>query len=196
MEYRLTKDDLLNTLIAWNKFLKKKVHLIACGGTALTLAGVKDSTKDIDFMVPDEKEYEYLISLLQEVGYHAVTGWGWQKEGEQYIFDLFRGKSIHTTELLESPLKKGNNTKILELSHLYVGVLNYYDLLISKLFRGDTVDITDSLALVKQKKEEIDIKIFEERYLEAAKYDVSEEKCRKTLEHFMNLLKEENIHGK
>ncbi|MGB3057319.1 MAG: hypothetical protein WBC16_04115, partial [Candidatus Omnitrophota bacterium] len=59
-----------------------------------------------------------------------------------------------------------------------------------------TVDITDSLALVKQKKEEIDIKIFEERYLEAAKYDVSEEKCRKTLEHFMNLLKEENIHGK
>ncbi|MGB3057664.1 MAG: hypothetical protein WBC16_05865, partial [Candidatus Omnitrophota bacterium] len=123
MEYRLTKDDLLNTLIAWNKFLKKKVHLIACGGTALTLAGVKDSTKDIDFMVPDEKEYEYLISLLQEVGYHAVTGWGWQKEGEQYIFDLFRGKSIHTTELLESPLKKGNNTKILELSHLYVGVL-------------------------------------------------------------------------
>jgi hypothetical protein len=196
MEYRLTKDDLLDTLNAWNKFLKKKVHLIACGGTALTLAGVKDSTKDIDFMVPDEKEYEYLISLLQEVGYHAVTGWGWQKEGEQYVFDLFRGKSIHTTELLESPLREGNNTKILELSHLYVGVLNYYDLLISKLFRGDTVDITDSLALVKQKKEEIDIKVFEERYLEAAKYDVSEEKCKKTLEYFMNLLKEENIHEK
>jgi hypothetical protein len=50
MEYRLDRDALLDVLGQWNTFLKRKVHLIACGGTALTLLGVKESTKDIDFM--------------------------------------------------------------------------------------------------------------------------------------------------
>ena len=52
MEYRLTQKDLLQTLGAWNGFLNKKVHLIACGGTALTLLGVKESTKDVDLLIP------------------------------------------------------------------------------------------------------------------------------------------------
>ena len=100
MDYRLNKEDLLATLSAWNGFLKKKVHLIACGGTALTLLGVKDSTKDIDFIVPVEAEYDYLIKVLQDLGYQQKTGSGWVRSGEAYIFDLFRGKRIHTTELL------------------------------------------------------------------------------------------------
>lgn len=32
MEYRLNKEDLLKNMTAWNGFLRKKVHLIACGG--------------------------------------------------------------------------------------------------------------------------------------------------------------------
>jgi len=74
MQYRLDEEDLLETLSAWNGFLKKKVHLIACGGTALTLAGVKDSTKDIDFMVPVESEYKYLLSIIRDLGYEQITG--------------------------------------------------------------------------------------------------------------------------
>jgi hypothetical protein len=35
MEYRLNKEDLLKNMNAWNGFLHKKVHLIACGGTAI-----------------------------------------------------------------------------------------------------------------------------------------------------------------
>ena len=53
MEYRLDKYRLLETLEQWNRFLKRKVHLIACGGTAMTLLDVKASTKDVDFMVPN-----------------------------------------------------------------------------------------------------------------------------------------------
>jgi len=37
MEYRLNKDSLLENLSGWNSFLKRKVHLVACGGTAMTL---------------------------------------------------------------------------------------------------------------------------------------------------------------
>lgn len=46
-EYRLDKDELLDNLRAWNRVLRRKVQLIACGGTAMTLLGVKASTKDV-----------------------------------------------------------------------------------------------------------------------------------------------------
>lgn len=49
MEYRLNKQKLLDVLVLWNRFLKKKVHLIACGGMAMPLLDVKPSTKDVDF---------------------------------------------------------------------------------------------------------------------------------------------------
>ena len=48
MKYRIDKQDLLDRITIWDSFLKRDVHLIACGGTALTLLGIKDSTKDVD----------------------------------------------------------------------------------------------------------------------------------------------------
>ena len=49
MRYRLDKRELLNILGQWNGFMRRRIHLIACGGTALTLMGIKPSTKDVDF---------------------------------------------------------------------------------------------------------------------------------------------------
>lgn len=90
MEYRLNKDHLLNVLEEWNRFLKRKVHLIACGGTAMTLSGVKPSTKDVDFMVPNIQEHQYLIKQLRALEYEPVTGFGWKRAGEIFQFDIFR----------------------------------------------------------------------------------------------------------
>ena len=59
MEYRLNKKTLLEKLGEWNSFLRRKISLIACGGTALTLLDVKASTKDVDFIVPEEADYRY-----------------------------------------------------------------------------------------------------------------------------------------
>jgi len=42
-------------LSIWDSYLRKKVHLIACGGTALTLMTIKESTKDIDLIIPGLK---------------------------------------------------------------------------------------------------------------------------------------------
>ena len=109
MEYRINKQTLLDELGQWNGFIKRKVHLIACGGTALTLLDIKPSTKDVDFMVPVETEYTYLIKVLRDLGYEQKTGSGWQKKGGIFIFDIFQGKRIHTTELLESPLDEGKH---------------------------------------------------------------------------------------
>ena len=110
MEYRLDKNRLLDILGEWNRFLKRKVHLIACGGTAMTLIGVKFSTKDVDFMAPKVREHDYLMKQLNALGYKQVTGSGWKRDGEEFQFDIFRGNRIHTTELLDSPLEEGRHS--------------------------------------------------------------------------------------
>jgi hypothetical protein len=178
----------------WNFFLKKRVHLIACGGTALTLAGIKESTKDVDFMVPVEKEYDYLISVLKDLGYERVTGFGWQREDDAFRYDLFRGNFIHTTELFESPIIEGRHELLKEFSRIYVGVLNDYDLIASKLFRGLSVDIEDCMMLVEAHKENLDIKHLEAHSKELASYDVSADRIIGVIDHFMELLKERNLY--
>ncbi|MHA2220396.1 MAG: hypothetical protein ACXACY_31375 [Candidatus Hodarchaeales archaeon] len=80
MDYRIDKQSLLDKISTWDGFLKRKIHLIACSGTALTLLGIKDSTKDIDFIIPIIAEREYLINILKQLGYKSVSGWGGQEE--------------------------------------------------------------------------------------------------------------------
>lgn len=195
MEYRLNKQALLDVFGQWNGFFRRKIHLIACGGTALTLMDIKPSTKDADFMVPVEPEYIYLIKILKDLGYRQITGSGWQKRGDLFIFEFFMGKRIHTTELLESPLEADNHTPFKEFSHLYIGILNPYDLIASKLFRGTSVDFEDCLMLVKTRKGSIDIKRVEQHFMELASYDIAEKRIMAHIEHFLNLLRKERLHG-
>lgn len=192
MEYRIDKQGLLDALGAWNGFLKRKVRFVACGGTALTLLDIKASTKDIDLIVPEAGEYNYLLKILKDLGYRSTSGSGWARDNG-FTFDLFRGKSVHTTELLESPMNKGNNISVKEFSYLYLGVLNYYDLLICKIFRGTSVDMDDCIMLMKAKRREIDIVRLSRRFKETASYDVSEDKVNDNLEYFMRLIKKEGL---
>ena len=182
MGYRLDKKALLEVIAQWNSFIKRKVHLVACGGTALTLLDVKASTKDVDFMVPVSTEYRYLIKILQSLGYEQVTGAGWRRKEDHFIFDLFEGKCIHTTELLESPVQDGNHRLVKEFSRIYVGILNEYDLIASKLFRGTAVDFDDCLMLVKAKRKEIDLEHLNRHYQELASYDVSEDRLQRNMD--------------
>jgi hypothetical protein len=177
MNTRIDTTTLLNTLSLWNRYLKRKIRLIACGGTALTLLNLKDSTKDVDFLIPEPKEYRYLINVLTDLGYEAATGTGWQKN-QGFIFDLFAGKTIFTTELLESPFEQGNHIPFKEFSSLYLGILNYYDLIISKLFRNTPVDIDDCFTLFKEKNKEISLDKLKSRFYKTSSYDISDEKNR------------------
>lgn len=54
------------------------------------------------------------------------------------------------------------------------------DLIISKMFRGDEVDIQDSLILFKN--EGVDLKKLEKRYRKTAKYYFGEDKVLRNLE--------------
>ena len=193
-QYRIGLDGLYERLIIWNGHLRRKVRLIACGGTALTLLGFKDSTKDIDLMVPDDREYRYLLGMLEDLGYGRIGGHSWRAD-DIFIFDIYTGNSIHTTELLESPLIPGKHTLIREFSYIYLGVLNEYDLIISKLFRGTSVDFEDCLTLFEGRRGAIDMVFLETRFRETAKYALGEEKLQKTFEIFMERAKERSEDG-
>lgn len=188
--HRIDKNALFTELSAWSAFLKRRVRLIACGGTAMTLLDIKGSTKDIDFIVPDLGEFKYLTDRLAELGYSNTTLHGWKKGGG-FIYDLFPGDRVYSTELLTSPLLPGGNIKYKEFDRIYVGILNYQDILITKLFRASAVDIEDCLGLFKSRKSEIDLEAFAERFRRTASHDVAEDKVLKHLESFIRALKRE-----
>lgn len=191
-EHRINKTGLLDLMSAWSAFLKRPVRLIACGGTALTLLDIKASTKDIDFIVPDLGEYKYLAGKLGELGYKHATQYGWKKD-EGFVFDLFPGNSVYSTSLVSSPLDQGGNRPYKEFDRIYIGILNFYDILITKLFRASSVDIEDCLGLFRQAAGKIDLKVLDERFRETAAHDVSEEKVLKNMEHFLRILKKEKL---
>ncbi len=188
MNYRINKDRLYETLAIWNSYLTRKIHIIACGGTALTLLEVKDSTKDIDLIIPRREEYNYLIKILQDIGYKQVTQYGWSS-GDFFTFDIFIGNNVYTTALLDSPLNEDKHTVIKEFSYLYLGVLNDYDLIITKLFRGTEIDFEDCLNLIEHRKSSIDLIELNSRYRETASYDTSEERVIKNFVRFIEITK-------
>ncbi len=186
MEYRQGKIQLVHTLEKWDKLISGRgvIHLIACGGTALTLLGYKESTKDVDFMVPVDEEYDRLIDFLRKAGYKQASDSGWVYPGENVIYDLYKGKRVFTTELLESPLIEGGNKMILQSKRIYLGVLNPIDWIITKMFRGNSGDVQDCMALAKH--ERIGLKKLEKRFRETASFDVSEDRVLKNLELILN----------
>lgn len=189
MDYRIGRAGLLDRLRLWNGYLRRRVRLVACGGTALTLLGFKDSTKDIDLIVPEPKEYEYLIKMLTSIGYSRTTQNAW-RTNDIFIFDIYSGSRVHTTELLESPLKRGNHTVVEELSRIQLSVLNDYDLIITKLFRGTAVDFEDCMALAKGRQGALDPDKLKERFRETASYALGEDRINKNLNIFLEQLKE------
>jgi hypothetical protein len=192
MDIRVDKTTLLSTLSTWARFLKREVRVIACGGTALTLMNIKASTKDIDLLIPEPKEYTYLVNRLIDLGYERKTGTGWQR-GQGFIFDLYIGKTIFTTELLESPLKDGNYIPFKDFSSIRLSILNYYALIITKLFRFSSVDIDDFLSLIKEKSGEIDIEKLKSRFHKTSSYDISDEKNRKNFNYFYKIVTKEKF---
>jgi len=59
------------------------MHLMALS----SFWGVFQSTKDIDLIIPEEREYVYLVKKLEDLGYENTTATGWTKN-KGFIFDL------------------------------------------------------------------------------------------------------------
>lgn len=111
-KYRITGRELIQTIDNWEHLINFKVNLIGCGGTALTLLEIKDSTKDIDFIVPVGKEYERLMKFLRSLGYKEKGGGLAHPDDPYFLYQFWVGNRVFTTDLLDSPLDSGKNIPI------------------------------------------------------------------------------------
>ena len=177
IQYRLSANSLLDTLDNWNSLMNFRVHLIACGGTALTLLKIKDSTRDIDFAVPVYKEHERLMKFLGDLGYEEKRGGLAHDDDPNFIYQIWRGNKVFTTDLLDSPLDPGNHILVKRWSHIYLAALNLTYLIITKMFRGTPVDRDDCIAAFATGQ--VNAVELLERYSEAARYDLNPEKMMK-----------------
>jgi len=188
IKYRLSDNDLLDTLDNWNSLMNFRVSLIACGGTALTLLKIKDSTKDIDFIVPMQKEYDRLMKFLRDLGYEEKGSGLAHDDDPNFIYQFWYGNKVFTTDLLDSPLDPDKHILIKQWSHIYLGALNLNDLIITKMFRGTSVDrkdCIDAFATGQVNAEEL-----LERYSEAARYDLNPRKVMKNFVYLAEDLRE------
>jgi hypothetical protein len=188
IKYRLSANDLLDTLDNWNSLMNFRVSLIACGGTAMTLLKIKDSTKDIDFTVPVEKEYERLMKFLRDLGYEEQGGGLAHDDDPNFIYQFWCGNKVFTTNLLHSPLEPGKHIMVKRWSHIYLGALNLTDLIITKMFRGTPVDRDDCIAAFASGR--VNAEQLLERYSEAARYDLNPEKVMKNFVYLAEGLRE------
>lgn len=188
-EERLTKAQLWDVLELWDEFMPGPVRLVACGGTALTIQDLKTSTRDVDFVVPDDDECRRLIGSIRRRGYEKDRGFGWKHPSSPFIFDIFAGKYVFTTELLDSPLEPGMSIPVRSFKKLTISALNDLDLVISKMFRGDQVDVEDSLTLINGRKGAFDVEKLKARYKKTADGDVNPERMMKNLEYLLKELK-------
>ena len=188
IKYRLSANDLLDTLDNWNSLMNFRVSLIACGGSALTLLKIKDSTKDIDFTVPVAKEYERLMKFLRDLGYEEQGGGLAHDDDPNFIYQFWCGNKVFTTNLLDSPLEPGKHIMVKRWSHIYLGALNLTDLIITKMFRGTPVDRDDCIAAFATGQ--VNAEQLFERYSEAARYDLNPEKVMKNFVYLAEGLRE------
>jgi len=84
---------------------------------------------------------------------------------------------------------------MMEYSHLYIGILNDYDLIVSKLIRGEPVDYDDCLMLARYRGKGLDLMRLKTHWHEMIDYEIGEDRIRPHLGSFLERLKEKGNNG-
>ncbi len=85
---------------------------------------------------------------------------------------------------------------MVELSRIYIGILNDYDLVTSKLMRGTKVDFEDCAMLVKAHIDDFDFGRLTAGFDEILLYNtVGEDRIRQNFDSFMTQMEEEGLYG-
>lgn len=150
-----------------SKYVEEPIEMYALGGTALTILGIKPSTLDIDINIHSTKQYEYISKIFKQIGFKRESSMRWLTQ-EGLVFDLFYGSNIMGTDLGGDCLKLSKYIKSFGNIKLYT--LSVYDIIISKLARGDERDFEDIKHIFD--KEDINLKYLVERYKQTMEVSV------------------------
>ena len=117
-----------NVLLEWlktiDKKLKKKIIIIAVGGTAMTLLGLKPSTKDIDFCINSEDKAHFEKFL-----------------DKKFKVDIFVDGYIFSEQLPSDYAEKSK--EIANMKNLTLKALSPVDIIITKAARLNARDEED-----------------------------------------------------
>ena len=132
----LDKSELIGFLEEVEKELNKSITLVAAGGTALTLLGVKPSTRDIDFTVPGDDYGEFQNALKNTPHGFKVDCW---KDG-----------MVFSQMLPDDYLAKSSDIR--KLKRIRLKALSPADIVVTKIGRLDKRDKQDIQACIDRFK--------------------------------------------
>ena len=137
----ITKNDLIGWLEDIDKKLENKIILVAVGGTAMTLLGLKPSTRDIDFCMESKD-----INIFRKLA----------KNGK-FKVDLFQDGYIFSEQLPDDYLDKSTRLET-NLANIELRTLSLIDIILTKAARyneRDEEDIGTIAKTIKIEKEEL-----------------------------------------
>ena len=144
--------------------LDEEIELFAIGGTAMLLKGIKEATKDIDFFTTAPyqkiKKLFTLAGLKEKESSKLCNIWYLKDIRIDIFYDEFIIGYSFPADWKELSIF------IKKIGKLKLFILNWYDLIITKIARSEKRDIEDILAIIKAEK--IDFKKLKERYYQHA----------------------------
>lgn len=159
-----TNLDNLNTFLQLLADLNEELELYAVGGTAMILKNIKETTKDIDFLTTEYQEkirkLFNLAGLKEKDASKLCNIW---YLGDIRI-DLFYDEFILGFSLPDDWKDKSEYIKDIGKVKLYI--LNWQDIIITKIARNERRDIDDTIDIIKA--ENINFEELKERYYKLA----------------------------
>jgi hypothetical protein len=131
----LDKTGLFNLLATIDGQLRRKITIVAIGGTALTLLDVKESTIDIDLSFPDNdlEEFEKALKMLPKPGFRI---------------HYFSDGDIFGVTVPDDYLKKSPSVK--KFKRIELRALSPIDVVVTKIARLNPRDKQDIEACTKR----------------------------------------------
>lgn len=131
----MRKSRLLSILRVFDRQLTRRILLIAVGGTVMTLLGIKASTKDIDFNIPDRTAYNEFKMLYKRI-----------RPGVK--MDYYGSNMVFSEALPDDYIEKSINYKS-NFSKIQLKILQPLDIVCSKISRCSDADIEDIRDCIK-----------------------------------------------
>jgi len=131
----IDKNGLLDILHKIDLELKNKITIVAIGGTAMELLGIKETTKDIDFNIPSDNDYNEFERAINKIGLNIKI-------------DYYEKNAIFSEALPMDYLKIAIKYKS-KFGKIELYILNPIDIVCSKIGRLSDIDIIDIRQCIK-----------------------------------------------
>lgn len=144
----MVKKDLSSIL---SQFSQLPVRLVAIGGTALVLRGIKTATLNLDFVAENEEDYRKLLDFSVNLGYRVKAyEEGWTRLKGPVVIEVFL-KQVQGVRISERMISRCSKD-LLKFGKFEVLPLHPQDVFILKAVAGrEPKDLEDMKTIVEKK---------------------------------------------